>query len=113
LTNGPAAMLQRVAPGRGGRVDEGHTTERPEHDPVCHSSDLPTGQGVTELVHEHNQKEQQVLHHVPGERGVISRPAIDFEDGYEKPRPMQKYIHPREAEQVERSLARIRHLREL
>jgi hypothetical protein len=53
----------------------------------------------------HNEKERQILQHVPGERGIAFGPVADFKRRDQKPRPMQEQINPREAEQMDRPLA--------
>ena len=52
--------------GAGRRLHEGHPAQRPEHDPVGLPADLPTGQGVAELVEQDDRKEAQILQDVPG-----------------------------------------------
>ena len=91
------------------RIHIGHTAEWPEHDLVRLSSNLPTGQRVAEFMKRHNQKQRQILQHVPGERGIVSFPALDFKRCHQKPGPMQEHINSRKTKKANRSLARAWH----
>ena len=80
LTSGPAAMLHKRRTWPRWRVDIGHAAERPEHDPVRSSSNLAASQGVSELMHQNDQEQRQILQHVPGDGGIAALPALDFVD---------------------------------
>src|SRR5215469_3773301 len=54
------------------RINIGHSPERPQHDAVCHASNLPTSKGVSKFVHEHDRKKSKILNHVPSERRVAA-----------------------------------------
>ena len=59
---------------------------------------------MTVLMQHHDEKQRQILQHVPGERGITFRSAADFKRRDEKPGPMQEQIDPGEAEQMNRPL---------
>jgi len=52
---------------------------------------------------EHNEKERQILEHVPGYGGISFRSAADFKRREQKPGPMQVHINAREMEQMDAS----------
>jgi len=54
---------------------------------------------VSELMQGHDQEQRQILHDVPAYRRVPCVPALDFIDRYQKPGPMQKYVHAGETKQ--------------
>ncbi len=110
FTSGPAAMLHSVAPGRGRRIHVGNASQRPQHDLIGGSPNLPAGQRVAELVKHHNQEEGQILQHIPSEGRVARVSAIDLKYRHHKPGPMQEHINSREAKQANGTLARGRHL---
>jgi hypothetical protein len=105
------------APKRGARawrrVHIGHSAERPQHDLVRFSSNLPAGQRVAVLMKHHNEKQCQILQCVPGKRRIAFRPTADFKRRHQKPGPVQKQINPGETKQMNRSLATGRHVRDL
>ena len=82
------------------RIDISHAAERPEHDPVGLSSNLPASQGMSELMHEHDQEERKIFEDVPGDRRVASGAALNLVNRNQEPPPMQKYIDSEESKQV-------------
>jgi hypothetical protein len=56
-------------------------------------TDLTASERVTEFMREDNEKDRQVLQHIPHERRVRSLTALDFVDSDEDPRPMQIHVY--------------------
>ncbi len=67
------------------RVHIRHSTQRPQHDPICRSPYLAASQRVPELMQQHNGKQRQVLQRIPDQRVVSAFAAADFDDGHHKP----------------------------
>jgi hypothetical protein len=59
---------------------------------------------VAEFVRQHNQKQRQILQCAPDDRGVPALPVLDFNDGDEKPGPMQEYVNSRNAAKMDGTL---------
>ena len=66
---------------------------------------------MAKLVEHHDKKQRQILEHVPGDGGILSRSAADFKGGHQKPGPMQEQINSGEAEQANRPLLTGGHVR--
>jgi hypothetical protein len=49
-------------------------------------------------MHQHDQKQRQILQDVPGDGGVPALPALNFVCGHYEPGPMQEEIDSGEAE---------------
>jgi hypothetical protein len=56
---------------------------------------------MSELMQQHNQKQRQILQHVPGDRGITSFSNLDFVRGHHEPGPMEKYIDSGETKKVD------------
>ena len=79
---------------------------------VCSSAHLPACQRVTKLMQRNDQEQREILHHIPGNRGIAPLAAADFISRNQKPGPMQEYIDSGKPEEVDRTLAAAWHLQE-
>jgi len=68
---------------------------------------------MPKLMQRHDQKKRQILGDTPADRGILSRPALDFINRYQKPRPVEKHIHPGKLKQADGSAASAWHARSL
>lgn len=75
LTRGPATVVHKEAPGRGGS-DERQPSQRPEDHPVGRPTDLPAGEHVPELVEQHDPEHGHVLERAPQPERVIGHLAL-------------------------------------
>jgi hypothetical protein len=60
---------------------------------------------MSELMHQHNQEQRQILQNVPDDRGIPAFSALDLIGCHEKPGPVQKQINSGEAKQMDGTLA--------